>query len=51
MNLFPPPLPSTLVAGVWLKLPPPLASHVPIAIRKGFRYHHAEEGARAYGSS
>ncbi|KAJ3680578.1 hypothetical protein LUZ60_016856 [Juncus effusus] len=29
--------------GVWLKLPLDRSDHVPIAVKEGFKYHHAEE--------
>ncbi|KAJ4799816.1 Nudix hydrolase 8 [Rhynchospora pubera] len=29
--------------GVWLKLPLELSDLVPVAVKKGFKYHHAEE--------
>ncbi|KAK4761600.1 hypothetical protein SAY87_029484 [Trapa incisa] len=35
---------STGKKGVWLKLPVELADFVPIAVKEGFEYHHAERG-------
>ncbi|KAK4748464.1 hypothetical protein SAY87_015050 [Trapa incisa] len=35
---------STDKKGVWLKLPVELADFVPIAVKEGFEYHHAERG-------
>ncbi|XP_056160559.1 nudix hydrolase 8-like isoform X2 [Syzygium oleosum] len=30
--------------GIWLKLPSELSEFVPIAVKEGFQYHHAERG-------
>ncbi|XP_030533791.1 nudix hydrolase 8-like [Rhodamnia argentea] len=30
--------------GIWLKLPSELSEFVPIAVKEGFQYHHAEKG-------
>jgi len=30
--------------GVWLKVPTSLSTHIPVAVKEGFEFHHAEAG-------